>query len=594
VKPSAAASTSGFSLLFTSQAHIGSIKSLAVAADGRWMVSGGSDESVRIYATARMQEHGSLIHHAGSVTAAQFFGSAFLLSGGSEGALCIWNTKDWSLAKKFEGAHRPGEGSNSMGGVTALAVHPSGRVALSVGSVDRQCKLWDLMKGTLASSRQLEGPPAHSVAWSPSGESFVLVSDRRIDLYSVASNALVRREELNDTKILSLAFLTDDALVLGCEDKTIRVHSTHTGECITTLRAHGARVRGLDVLAVPSSGAAGAPLIHLLGSASTDGQTNLWDLTSLARAAAAAAPSAPSLSGHAGTFHPIASKSMDHRVVALRFLPHWRVRKEAGPLKPVQTKEALKKQQEMMDKKQHNKQQQQPPQQQSKPLSKAERLAAKQGKSKKLFEKTQAALLARKQKEAATKLAQKKANKASFEVAPLEQSDDEDATGGDNHQGADEDDDEEEEEEVPAPPAKRARVEKQAQQQKKKPQQQVQEADGNDEEMVAQTPKAAVAAAAKHVPSKHAKSAQPQAPAAKKSAVAAAKASSKAPAPAAKAKPAATKPAAAADSDDDDDDAGFQAGLPLFRPQLKQMQRKHKSQRKIQRDADRSKKLQER
>uniref|UniRef100_A0A8C7X6I3 Uncharacterized protein n=1 Tax=Oryzias sinensis TaxID=183150 RepID=A0A8C7X6I3_9TELE len=61
----------------------------------------------------------------GTITCLQFYGESHLLSGGEDGLMCVWSTKKWECLKSIK-AHK--------GHVTSLSVHPSGKLALSVGT----------------------------------------------------------------------------------------------------------------------------------------------------------------------------------------------------------------------------------------------------------------------------------------------------------------------------------------------------------------------------------------------------------------------------------------------------------------------------
>lgn len=546
----AASATSSFGLLFTNAAHIGSIKAMAISSDGKWMVSGGMDETIKIFKTAVMREFGQLHQHSGSVVALEFYGSGFLLSGGQEGDLCLWNTKTWQLLRKFTGAHEGSAGSS--GGVSCLSVHPSGRVALSVGGVDRKVKIWDLMKGQLASERKMDFAVT-AVKWAIGGEQYALMGEKRFDIYDTESK-LLRREEVSETKLLSLVWLSPSMLALGCEDKTVRVHSATSGECVATLQGHQVRVRGLDAVTVPMSGEADAKKCTFLASADTNGQTFLWDLTTLVAAN-------PETSGSLAAIHPCCSSFHDQRVTILRILPHWTARKDDAALKtPIQTHKAEEKQQAVMDKKAAAN-----TAAAGKQLTPAE---AKAAKAKRLFEKTQRTHAAKQQAAAKAKrlLAKmnprlegepvdgedadgapaKKKAKATFEEAPMVDSDDEappPAMKMKTQQESDDDDDEDEEDEpAPVAPAK------------KKPAQPQPSA-----------PKPAAPAQK-----------QPQQKAAQKSST-----------PQAAAPQAKKKQAKAAPAGESPAHTGFSAAIPMFKPKLTQQRGKKKSDAKIARDAAR-------
>lgn len=67
--------------------------------------------------------------------------STHCLVGFSSGKLVIYKKRDWVVQHVLAGHD---------GGIASLAVHPSGKLALSGGSSDGKLKLWDLTKGRLA------------------------------------------------------------------------------------------------------------------------------------------------------------------------------------------------------------------------------------------------------------------------------------------------------------------------------------------------------------------------------------------------------------------------------------------------------------
>jgi WD40 repeat protein len=66
---------------------------------------------------------------------------------GGGGKLCIYKKRDWTIQHVLSGHD---------GGVSALSVHPTGKLALSGGICDGKLKLWDLTKGRLAFCYKLE------------------------------------------------------------------------------------------------------------------------------------------------------------------------------------------------------------------------------------------------------------------------------------------------------------------------------------------------------------------------------------------------------------------------------------------------------
>ena len=116
-----------------------------------------------------LSRYGTLQRHTDSVTALAFAGDTHLLSGGKDGQLLVWRVKDWECVHTLLG-HKPGP-------VTSVAVHPSGKVALST-SRDRSLRLWDLVNGSAATRLAVEScRELGQACWSPGGGLFAVVGD---------------------------------------------------------------------------------------------------------------------------------------------------------------------------------------------------------------------------------------------------------------------------------------------------------------------------------------------------------------------------------------------------------------------------------
>lgn len=83
------------------------------------------------------KEVGTLNHHTGTITSLQFFKRSHLLTSSEDGTIGLLRCSDWELLKTLKG---------HVGTVHSIAVHPSGKVLLSVG-VDLTLKTWDLTRG---------------------------------------------------------------------------------------------------------------------------------------------------------------------------------------------------------------------------------------------------------------------------------------------------------------------------------------------------------------------------------------------------------------------------------------------------------------
>ena len=99
----------------------------------------------------------SILHHLGSITHLFFPSRSHLISGSEDGTLCLFHARDWTVLRVLRG-HKAR--------VNSVAVHPSGKVALSVGK-DKTLRMWDLMRGKGVASTKLEkGNCLHSFSFS--------------------------------------------------------------------------------------------------------------------------------------------------------------------------------------------------------------------------------------------------------------------------------------------------------------------------------------------------------------------------------------------------------------------------------------------
>ena len=102
----------------------------------------------------------------GAITCVQLFTPpgttrpSHMFSGSADGSIAIWKAGgDWEHLKLMKG-HKSS--------VNSLAVHPSGRLALSVGH-DKALRMWNLLKGRCSYTTPLEAE-ADVVQFSPSGQ----------------------------------------------------------------------------------------------------------------------------------------------------------------------------------------------------------------------------------------------------------------------------------------------------------------------------------------------------------------------------------------------------------------------------------------
>ncbi|KAH0617910.1 hypothetical protein JD844_016651, partial [Phrynosoma platyrhinos] len=245
---------------FTHHAHSASLS--AVAVNDRYVVTGSRDETIQIYDMKKKVEHGALMQHNGTITCLEFYGHAHLLSGAEDGIMCIWNTKRWECLKSIK-AHK--------GHVTSLSIHPSGKLALSVGT-DKTLRTWNLVEGRSAFIKKLK-QNAHIVKWSPSGEKYVVVIANKVDIYKLAT-ASVSGTIVMEKRISSVKFITDCILAIVGDEEFVRLFDCESKKCLCEFKAHENRTAAL-VKEIDSFEREG---VCVLVTASSDGYIKMWSL----------------------------------------------------------------------------------------------------------------------------------------------------------------------------------------------------------------------------------------------------------------------------------------------------------------------------
>lgn len=241
---------------FTNHSHTASLSVLAV--NKRFVATGSKDETIQIYDMKKKVEHGALLHHNGSITCLEFFGNTHLVSGAEDGLMCVWNTKKWECQQTFK-AHK--------GHVLSLSIHPSGKLALSVGT-DKTLRTWNLVEGRSAFIKNIK-QNAHIVKWSPSGEKYAVVIHDKVDVYKLETASVIGTVK-NPERISAIRFITNTLLAVAGDDELIRLYDPDSQKCLCEFKAHETRVKSLHSFEYKE--------FHVLVSSSSDGYVKMWKL----------------------------------------------------------------------------------------------------------------------------------------------------------------------------------------------------------------------------------------------------------------------------------------------------------------------------
>ncbi|KAK9487408.1 WD40-repeat-containing domain protein [Lipomyces starkeyi] len=294
-----------FTPVFHFAPHTASIRSIAHAK--RYLVTGGNDEHIRLYDLQKRKEIGTLMYHEGTVTCLEFVNATlavednleeksaggngkWLLSAGEDGKVLVWRTKDWEVLANMKG-HK--------GAVNDISVHPSGKIALSVGR-DRTLRLWNLMTAKNASVLKLTGGEAIQVAWSTDGDKYAVGWQTKIVIYDMSAKPLSSIElksPLYRLRYVSLKEVNDDNENVVMEylvtsdatgSITFRDAAKATEDDIPIafdLKAHSIRVKDFEFYArtpppvlYSDDTKATTQTTMFMSSVSSDGKIVIWNL----------------------------------------------------------------------------------------------------------------------------------------------------------------------------------------------------------------------------------------------------------------------------------------------------------------------------
>jgi WD40 repeat protein len=251
--------------------HADKVRTVAFAADGQTLVSGGEDNSIKVWSLATENPPktlgGWVFGHSGWVQAIAISPDGQTLASGSvDGMVKVWNLGTGKLVRSL-GSWFGGD----RDAVQAIAISKDGQI-LASGHNDKTIKVWYLNSGKLRGILKGHSAWVESVAISPDGEILASGSgDKTIKLWQLTTGKLLSTLDGHGDIVRSVAISPDgQVLASGSGDKTVKLWRLATGEFLGSSDG-GDRVNAVAI----------SPDGQTLAAGTRDGRVCLWNLFTL-------------------------------------------------------------------------------------------------------------------------------------------------------------------------------------------------------------------------------------------------------------------------------------------------------------------------
>ena len=225
--------------IFVQLGHSGSVNAVTFSSDGRYIVSGSDDNTVKLWEVSTGREIRTFIGHAKPVySVALSPDDRYALSGSADETIKLWDIQTGKKIRTFIGNTTF---TGYRGTVYSVVFSPDGKYIAS-GRQDRTVRLWETSSGKEIRTMTGHAGMVKSVAFSPDGRHIVLSGsgDNTVRLLEASTGRKLRTFKGHTSSVNAVAFSPNGKYIAsGSFDNTVRLWETSSGRQIRTLAGHG-------------------------------------------------------------------------------------------------------------------------------------------------------------------------------------------------------------------------------------------------------------------------------------------------------------------------------------------------------------------
>lgn len=199
--------------------------------------------------------------HNDTINAIAFSGDGrYMVTGSDDHTIKLWDTRDCSCLRSWIG---------DPDYVKSVAFSPNGRCIAS-GTHDKKIKIWDTNSGKCIKTLEWDTIAVNCVTFSSSGR-YIASGDYEgaVKIWDSSSGACIKTMKGHSKEVSSVAVSPDERYVAsGGADKTVKIWELASGKCIYTLAGHDKEI--LSVAISPES--------RYVASRSEGRDVRLWNL----------------------------------------------------------------------------------------------------------------------------------------------------------------------------------------------------------------------------------------------------------------------------------------------------------------------------